>query len=282
MDRQAAGGPDPEPSRTSPTVNPPHTPRTRSVWPFGACILAALALFASSAFAADPVHVWEKRELTFHATRAFANPYTDATVWVDLEGPGFHQRVYGFWDGGDTFRVRLVATAPGEWRWTSGSTPADPGLSGRSGGFTAIEWTEAEKRENPLRRGFLRATPNDHALEFADGAPFFAVGDTWYAAGTNRFRWYDDDRARPMGPEAGFKDYVRFRKAQGYNWVSIIAAFPNWDNDGLPWHIVDEANHLTVRSAWLEFGTGPDARTGTAKNMKNEGGRPFLFPGKAP
>jgi hypothetical protein len=244
--------------------------------------LALMPLVAVRVAAAEPIHVWEKQELTFHASRTYANPYTDATVWVDLEGPGFRKRVYGFWDGDDTFRVRLVATAPGEWRWKSGSTPADPGLSGKSGSFTATEWTEAEKEANPLRRGFLRATPNDHALEFADGTPFFAVGDTWYAAGTNRFRWYDDDRVRPMGPEAGFKDYVRFRKAQGYNWVSIIAAFPNWDNDGLPWHIVDDANHLTVRSAWLEFGTGPDARTGTAKNMKNEGGRPFLFPGKAP
>ena len=85
-----------------------------------------------------------------------------------------------------------------------------------------------------------------------------------------------------MGPEAGFKDYVRLRKSQGYNWLNIIAAFPNWDNDGQPWHIVmNDPDHTTVRSAWLEFGTGPDNRTGTAKNMKNEGGRPFLFPRNA-
>lgn len=255
--------------------------RSQNVGRYGTLVLALLPLFGSNAFAADPIHVWEKQELTFHSARAFANPYTDAAVWVDLEGPRFHKRVYGFWDGGDTFRVRLVATAPGEWHWTSGSTPVDPGLAGKRGGFTAIDWTGQEMQENPLRHGFLRATPNDHALELADGTPFFAIGDTWYSAATNRFMWYDDDRARPIGPDAGFKDYVRFRKAQGYNWVSIIAAFPNWDNDGQPWHIVDEANHLTVRSAWLEFGTGPDARTGTAKNMKNEGGRPFLFPGKA-
>jgi hypothetical protein len=196
-------------------VNPAHTLRSQSVWRLCAPVLAALALSAPRAFAADPVHVWEKQELTFHSARAFANPYTEATVWVDLDGPGFHKRVYGFWDGGDTFRVRLVATAPGEWRWTSGSTPGDAGLSGKKGSFTAIDWTEAAKEENPLRRGFLRATPNQHALQFADGTPFFAVGDTWYAAATNRFRWYDDDRERPIGPEAGFKDYVRFRKAQG-------------------------------------------------------------------
>ena len=40
-------------------------------------------------------------------------------------------------------------------------------------------WTEAEKQANPLRRGFLRPTANHHALEHADGTPFFALGDTW-------------------------------------------------------------------------------------------------------
>ena len=28
-------------------------------------------------------HVWEKVELEFTSTKTFANPYTDATVWVD-------------------------------------------------------------------------------------------------------------------------------------------------------------------------------------------------------
>lgn len=223
------------------------------------------------------VHVWEKQELTFTSTRAFANPYTDVIVWVDLSGPNFNKRVYGFWDGGQTFRVRLVATEPGTWKWRSGSTPTDAGLAGKTGSFVASAWTEEEKQKNPLRRGFLRATPNHHALEQADGTPFFVIGDTWYSVGTNRFRWYDDDQERPLGPTAGFKDYVRYRKAQGYNWVNVIAAFPNWMTDGSPWHVVmNDPEKTTVRSAWLEFGTG------SAKNMDNEGGRPFLFPGKVP
>ena len=221
------------------------------------------------------VHVWEKQEVTLTATHAFTNPYTDATVWIELSGPHFHKRIYGFWDGGQIFRIRFVATEPGKWQWRSGSSPEDPGLDGKKGEFVAVPWSEEEKKENPLRRGFLRATPNGHALETADGTPFFVIGDTWYAAGTNRFRWYDDNRERPIGPTAGFKDYVRFRKAQGYNWINIIAAFPNWMTDGQPWHVVMK-DGTTVRSAWLEFGTG------SAKNMDNEGGRPFLFPGKVP
>jgi hypothetical protein len=83
--------------------------------------LAAILLLISPAmvFAKPtpaPTHVWEKQELVFTATRDVANPYTDVTVWVDLKGPGFAKRVFGFWDGGRTWRVRLVATAPGQRR----------------------------------------------------------------------------------------------------------------------------------------------------------------------
>ncbi len=223
------------------------------------------------------VHVWEKQELTFTAANHYRNPYTDVVVWVDLSGPGFQKRIFGFWDGGKTYHLRLVATGPGEWSWKSGSSPEDPGLVGKTGSFTAVEWTEKEKEANPLRRGFVRATSNGHALEYADGTPFFAIGDTWYAVGTNRFRWYDDQKERPIGPGAGFKDYVRLRKSQGYNWVNVIAAFPNWMTDGKPWHVVmDDSAKTTIRSAWMEYGTG------SAKNMDTEGGRPFFFPGKVP
>jgi hypothetical protein len=217
------------------------------------------------------------QELTFQAKNAYKNAYTDATVWVDLSGPGFNKKVYGFWDGGNTFRVRVVATKPGTWTWKSGSTPNDAGLSGKTGSFTAVDWTEKEKNENPLRRGFLKPSTNGHALNNADGTPFFIIGDTWYALSANRFKWYDDDKERPIGPEAGFKDYVRYRKAQGYNWVNVIAAFPNWKTDDSSWHMVmNDSARTTIRSAWLEFGTG------SAKNMDNEGGRPFFFPGKVP
>jgi len=116
------------------------------------------------------VHVWEEQELTFAAANSYRNAYTDVTVWVDLSGPGFNKRIYGFWDGGQTFHVRLVATRTGTWTWKSGSSPEDPGLAGKSGSFAAAEWTGAEKTENPLRCGFLRATANKHALEYADGS----------------------------------------------------------------------------------------------------------------
>jgi Domain of unknown function (DUF5060) len=117
-----------------------------------AWLFCLVAIAAPASRAANAVRVWEKQELTFGASGSYANPYTDVIVWVDLAGPHFHKRVYGFWDGGKTFRVRLVATEPGIWKWRSGSIPSDRGLDGKSGSFTAVPWTEKEEQENPLRR----------------------------------------------------------------------------------------------------------------------------------
>lgn len=75
------------------------------------------------------MHVWEKCELSFTLQGTYDNPYTDIVGWVDLEGPGFKRRCYGFWNGGDEFVVRVTATAAGQWRWTAGSEPGDSGLT---------------------------------------------------------------------------------------------------------------------------------------------------------
>ncbi len=63
-------------------------------------------------------------------------------MWVELAGPGFQKRCYGFWDGGKTFRVRVLATAPGRWTWESGADVDDMGLRGVRGEFTAKPWSE--------------------------------------------------------------------------------------------------------------------------------------------
>ena len=240
----------------------------------GAAVLLGLA--GAPAAADDDVHVWEKVEVTLTADGRFENPYTDVTVWVDLEGPGFRKRCYGFWDGGSVWRVRVTATAPGDWRWRSESDPADAGLAGHGGRFRARAWTQAEKEANPLRRGFLRATANGHAFEHADGTPFFLLGDTWWATPTFRYPWYDDDRPRPLGPKAGFKDYVRYRRKQEFNGIAMIAAFPHWHNDGKPPRITMK-DGTVIRAAW------PQAGTKSAETMTDEAGRrPFRFPGKVP
>ena len=223
------------------------------------------------------IHIWELFEVTLKAAARHVDPYNSVDVWVDLKGPGFDKRVNGFWDGDQTYKVRLVAPKAGEWSWTSCSNQDDAGLNGATGGFTAIEWTEAEKDQNPCRRGFIRATSNGHALEYADGTPYIMLGDTWWSVPSFRFIWYDDDKPRPFDETMGFKDMVRLRREQGYNSVAILATFPNWVNDGLPYRLIIEDERKTLlRSAWV------DPETNSPKEMHNENGTPFEFPGIIP
>lgn len=95
------------------------------------------AAFHLAAFAVPVIHVWETQELTFTATNSYTNPYTEVTVWVDLSGSGFKKRIYGFWDGGSLFHLRLVATTSDVWSWKSGSSSADRGFTGKTSSFTA-------------------------------------------------------------------------------------------------------------------------------------------------
>jgi len=252
------------------------------------CALVAL-VWCTPSWAArlnsGEVHVWETQEVTLKASREYANPYADVDCWIELTGPNFNHRVYGFWDGDRTFKVRFVATAPGDWQWKVGSNhPDDAGLSG-GGTLKAIAWTDDELSANANRRGFVRSTSNGHALQYADGTPFFLVGDTWLAASTWRLPFKGTRAADDYVPSEGisFEEAVAYRKRQGFNSISFIAAFPNWAADE---HGATFANKdgVYLRNAWEKFGywapsakiSTADGATTTAKDMHDElGNRPF-------
>jgi hypothetical protein len=221
------------------------------------------------------VHVWEKVDLRFTAQSAYENAYTEVVVWVDLEGPGFAKRVYGFWDGGSAFVVRVLATRPGSWTWRAGSSTNDAGLEGKSGSFTAEPWSSSDLEANPNRRGMVVASPDGRGLEYADGTPFLLIADTWWSVPSFRFKLADVDAPKALGPDATLNDYAHFRRQQGYNCIAMIAAQPAWANDGHP-PLITLDDGSFVRSAWKQPGTE------SAKDMHNEGGRPFEFPGKVP
>ncbi len=232
-----------------------------------------------------PIHTWEMQEIVLYAENEYDNYYTDVTCWVELEGPDFSKRICGFWEGGNKYIVRIVATKPGQWQWISGSNQLnDKGLNGKTGQFKAIDWSEKEKRENPNRRGFVRATSNGHALQYADGTPFFMLGDTWLAGTTWRLPFKNTPASENYIPATGigFEEAVQYRKSQGFNSVSMIASFPNWDSDLNPSTYADE-NGIYIRNAWEKFGYYTKDSSLTAKNMRDEyGNRPFKMSNENP
>lgn len=243
------------------------------------CVLSMI--FSNSTILADDsstIRIWQMKQITLTAQKEYKNYYTDVTCWVELQGPNFSKRIYGFWNGQNEFAVRIVATEPGKWKWTSGSNqPDDQGLNNQSGEFIAAEWTEEQKLQNPNRRGFVRATSNGRALQYADGTAFFMVGDTWLAGATWRLPLRGTEPAKNYipGPGIGFEDAVNYRKEQGFNSVSMIACFPNWEADNNPSTYADSSG-VYLRNAWEKFGYLTEDGKMTAKDMRDEyGNLPF-------
>jgi hypothetical protein len=241
-------------------------------------IALAYMFTCTTVFATDSIKLYNIHEITLKSQRQYKNPYKDVDCWIELNGPDFKKKIYGFWDGSDEFMFRVVATKPGKWSWSSFSNQKDEGLNGKSGDFIAKEWTEREKEENPNRRGFIQATSNRRALEYADGTPYFFIGDTWWAASTWRFplkgKQPDPDYLPAEG--FGFEEALQFRKKQGYNGIGMIAAYPNWKADEYPHQFLDE-NGVAARDAWEKN------LTKTAKDMHDEkGNMPFEVWDKSP
>jgi len=77
------------------------------------------------------------------------------------------------------------------------------------------------------------------------------------------------------GPGIGFEEAAAFRKRQGFNSISFIAAFPNWAADQRASTFADR-NGVFLRNAWEKFGHWSDDGRPTAKDMADEDGRrPF-------
>ena len=172
----------------------------------------------------EQVHVYEVVEESFTAAKTYDNPYMDVDLWIDLHGPeGQAIRIPAFWDGGQSFKVRMIATTPGTWSWSTGSSTGDKGLDRKKGSFGAVDWTEQEKTENPNRRGIIRVSGNGRALEYPDGTPFFLTGDTWWSAYTKIYSWSSAEGKAGIS----FQDAVALRKAQGFNSVAIISCYPS-------------------------------------------------------
>jgi hypothetical protein len=142
---------------------------------------SALSTRSSEAATASRALVWQRWEQALTSATTYDNPYAEVTLRVTYTGPGGRTlRAYGFWDGGDTFRLRCAFPVPGTWRWqTECSDAANRGLHEQRGTVEVAPY----EGSNPLyRHGFLRVSDNRRYLVHTDGTPFLWMGDTAWAA----------------------------------------------------------------------------------------------------
>jgi hypothetical protein len=136
--------------------------------------------------------------MSFTSSRTYANPFIDVTVTVEYAKQGSPTiRSLAFWDGGNTFKMRMAFPEAGTWTYrTTSSDTANTRLHNQTGTVQVRPY----KGSNQLyQHGFLRVSANRRFLEHADGTPFFWLGDTLWGAtvwlSENGFRQAIDDLA---------------------------------------------------------------------------------------
>ncbi|MGE5294521.1 MAG: DUF4038 domain-containing protein [Solirubrobacterales bacterium] len=178
-------------------------------------VLSLLVLAEGARGGGQELHpqVWQRWEHALTSMRNYDNPYADVTLRVNYLGPdGRMLRTYGFWDGGNTFRIRCAFPAAGTWRWeTECSDTANTGLHKQSGTVEVLPYPG----DDPLyRRGFLKLSENRRYLAHEDGTPFLWMGDT---------AWAGPHRAT----DAEWTAYLVDRAAKHFTLIQVASA-PVW------------------------------------------------------
>ena len=119
---------------------------------------------------------WDRFEKAFRSSVGYSNALQEATLRVVFTSPrGETNLVYGFWDGGRTWRARFSPNMLGRWQFrTTCSDTANRGLHNQAGEFvcTAATGLTLFNQHGPVR------VARDHRhFEHSDGTPFFWLAD---------------------------------------------------------------------------------------------------------
>lgn len=184
-------------------------------------------------------------EITFTAQKSHEDPFNSVTLDVSFTTPtGGVQKVPAFWAGKNQWRVRYASAAPGIHRWKAEcNDTTDAGLNGVSGTLEIAPY----RGTNPLyAHGPIRIADNKRHFAYADGTPFFWLGDTWWMGLCHRLHWPED-----------FQTLAADRKTKGFNVVQIVAGLypdmhpfdPRGANEaGYPW----EKDYAAIRPEFFD------------------------------
>jgi hypothetical protein len=193
-------------------------------------LLAGLALARDKSTRQGTVN--QMTELTFTAGKPHADPFNELQLDLLVTSPdGAQMGVPAFWAGKQTWKARYSSRQAGTHRWRAEcSDPSDPGLHGVEGSIELAPYTG----DHPLyKHGFIQVTPDHRHLQYADGTPFFWLGDTWWMGLCHRLRFPED-----------VTKLAEDRKAKGFNVIQIVAGLypdmhpfdPRGANEaGFPW-----------------------------------------------
>lgn len=175
---------------------------------------------------------YEALEWSYTSGKAYADPFNDLELDVVLthdDGETWH--VPAYWAGGQTWTVRFAPPRPGAYTARTICTDAsNPTLHDQAATLEAAPYAGSHPL---LRHGPLQIDATQRRFEYADGTPFFWLGDTWWMALCRRLAWPDE-----------FQQLAQDRVAKGFTLIQIVAGLypdmpahdPRGANEaGYPW-----------------------------------------------
>lgn len=136
-------------------------------------VVAALALSTATAAEvefAPRVDRWGVPEITLRSSKSYSNPFTEVRLRGRFYCRDIRVEAEGFYDGDQTWKVRLMPTHQGRWLFETVSN--DPELNGQKGEFDAVS-------PGPGNHGPV-VVRNQYHFAFGDGAGYFPLGTTLY------------------------------------------------------------------------------------------------------
>ena len=139
------------------------------------------AVFKDEPQAVTKAETWVKNEVVLISDRWYEEGFYDVDVDLMLTNGIDTYTVPGFWDGDNTWRVRFVCPTAGTWTYTTVCTDTEnKGLHNITNTF---ECTEYSGDLDIYKHGFVKTEPGKRYFTYADGTPFFYLGDTHWNLG---------------------------------------------------------------------------------------------------
>lgn len=163
--------------------------------------------------------MWIMQENVFYAENAYENPFYDVSFDAIFTSPtGKIYKVPAFWDGENIWKVRFALNEVGIWSYcTEGSS--DSGLN-RTG---KIECREYSGNLDIYKHGFITVKEGNKYFTYADGTPFFYLGDTHWTMLKEEFDEGGSNKG-DTNAESHFKYIVDRRVEQGF---TVYQSEPN-------------------------------------------------------
>lgn len=173
--------------------------------------IALLILCAPAAFAASyTVQQWQAVEIVLTSSVSYADPFQDVDVTATFAARGSKTIIRpAFWDGGRTWKIRFAPPRTGVWTMTTSAT--DTGNGGLHHVTRTVRCNPYSGKLEIYKHGFLKVSSNGRYLTYADGTPFFYLGDTHWILSHERF-----STSNAPGVASQFKYTVDKRVRQGF------------------------------------------------------------------